>query len=405
MSHPVRILAITSWAYAEGLIQSAVLPYVPIILSHLPEGSTFAVITQEKKETGKLTSSVVDEVIPLRHHNFGWRAMLANLKVIATGIRYVRKHKVSYIHAWCTPAGMNAYFIAKLTGARLVLDSFEPHADPMVEGGAWTESGMAYRILKRYERLQLKQSYAAICNVESFIADSKARYNTAARRYFVKPACVDLERFNPETATAPQDLEQSLAGKVVCIYAGKFGGLYLERETFDFLKTAEDKWGDRFRLLLLSGHTREEIAEYCRQSGFDENKIVHRFVPYAEVANYMKLADFAICPMKPLPSRRYATPVKDGEYWAMGLPVVITKGISDDSDIIAENNAGYVLQDLNRQEYTRAVDTIETLLGEEPRSLKNRIRNLAVKYRSFRIAEAVYSEIYGRRTDDKRLKN
>ena len=42
-------------------------------------------------------------------------------------------------------------------------------------------------------------------------------------------------------------------------------------------------------------------------------------------------------PVKPVPTKRYCTPVKDGEYWALGLPVIITEGISDDSGIIREN--------------------------------------------------------------------
>ena len=61
-----------------------------------------------------------------------------------------------------------------------------------------------------------------------------------------------------------------------------------------------------------------------------ESRIESLFVPYNQITDYYQIADFAINPVKPVPSKRYCTSIKDGEYWGMGLPVVITKNISDD---------------------------------------------------------------------------
>jgi hypothetical protein len=106
----------------------------------------------------------------------------------------------------------------------------------------------------------------------------------------------------------------------------------------------------------------------------------------------MNLADFAICPVKPVPTKRYCTPIKDGEYWASGLPVVITKGISDDSDIIAQHDIGFVLQNLQPDEYQKAISKID-LLMQTP-GTREKIREVARQYRNFRIAEEVYRLIY-----------
>jgi hypothetical protein len=183
--------------------------------------------------------------------------------------------------------------------------------------------------------------------------------------------------------------------KIVVVYAGKFGGIYLDKEVFDFFKVAYDYWGDQFRVLLLTAHTDDEIKESCNQAGFPFQLIHKLSVPYHTVAKYLSAADFAITPVKPVPSKKYCTPIKDGEYWAIGLPVVITKNISDDSDIIEKHKGGAVLNGLNKEAYQEAVDTIDKFLQENKYELRMRIRNLAETYRNYEIARVEYNKIYG----------
>jgi glycosyltransferase involved in cell wall biosynthesis len=109
----------------------------------------------------------------------------------------------------------------------------------------------------------------------------------------------------------------------------------------------------------------------------------------------METADFAICPVKPVPSKKYCSPIKTGEYWACGLPVVITKNISDDSDIIESQNIGFVLKELSTKEYSTCVRYIDQLLKEnDQKSLRDRIRATAESKRHFKIAQQVYNAIY-----------
>lgn len=109
----------------------------------------------------------------------------------------------------------------------------------------------------------------------------------------------------------------------------------------------------------------------------------------------MGLADFALCAINPVPSKKYCTPIKDGEYWALGLPVVIMRGISVDSQIIEENRAGAILKSLDDAGYTNAAGQIDSIIKSRSRTeIYNQIRPLAEKYRNFTIAEEVYKKIY-----------
>ena len=110
----------------------------------------------------------------------------------------------------------------------------------------------------------------------------------------------------------------------------------------------------------------------------------------------MGLADFALTPVKPVPTKKCCSPVKDGEYWALGLPVVITAGISEDSEIIASSRTGVVLENLSPAEMDAAVKKMDELLREnKDGQLSESICQLAVKHRNFSIAEHIYQKIYG----------
>ena len=118
---------------------------------------------------------------------------------------------------------------------------------------------------------------------------------------------------------------------------------------------------NKFKILLLTNTPKSEILNLAKTKNIPESIIEVLFVNYKDIEKYFKLADFAINPVKPVPSKRYCTSIKDGEYWAMGLPVIITKNISDDSDIIEKENIGYVLKDLTKQEYKNAIRKIDIL--------------------------------------------
>jgi hypothetical protein len=105
------------------------------------------------------------------------------------------------------------------------------------------------------------------------------------------------------------------------------------------------------------------------------------------------LGDFAINPVKSVPTKRFCTSIKDGEYWAMGLPVIISESISDDSEIIEMEKIGLVIDFTDKKQLSRICKKIEDLIDNKA-EMSTRIRNIAVKYRSYTIAENIYKKIY-----------
>ncbi|MBD0333194.1 MAG: hypothetical protein ICV66_11110 [Chitinophagaceae bacterium] len=221
------------------------------------------------------------------------------------------------------------------------------------------------------------------------------RFDTQLNELFVKPACVDFNKFHPREKNTELLHRYNLKDKIVGVYAGKLGGIYLKKEVFDFIRCCYDFWGDKFRFFMITNASREEIDEEMKRICLPPQIVISKFCFHHEVPEHLSLGDFGINPVKPGPTRRYCTSIKDGEYWATGLPVVITKNISDDSEIIEENGIGAVLNELNNENYIAAIRKINDLLKEPREQLQTRIFKIAQRYRNYSIAEDIYSSIYG----------
>lgn len=391
-----NILILTYWSFKDALIQTYTLPYVHQISETLNDDNKIILLTLEKEPQDSFAVNNKIRVISWLYKPLGMKAAWMWFKYIIKLVRIIRKEKIDTIHAWCTPAGMIGYILSVITGKELVIDSFEPHAETMVENGEWKKDSFAFKLLFRFEKLQAHRAKHLIAISSKMYSYAKEKYNLTNKTLFIKPACVNLELFSNKNIKAPALIKElGLENKIVCVYAGKFGGIYLEKEAFDFFKAAENFWGDRFVALILTSNTEEEIENYRIQSSLKTTSIIRRFVPHAEIANYIGLGDFAFTPVKPIPTKQYCSPIKDGEYWALGLPVVITKNISDDSDIIKENGIGYVLEQLTDAEYLKAIQLVDLLLKNNSReNLYSKIRSVAETKRNFSISQNIYNNIY-----------
>jgi len=401
-----NLLILTYWSYKDALIQTYTLPYVRIIRKNLPLKSKIYLFTIEQDfykisdedwhaERQELLKENI-HLIRFKYSKFGIKMALRFAGIITSLFFLVLTKNISKIHAWCTPAGAIGYLLSVLTFKPLIIDSYEPHAESMVENGEWQRNSRAFKILFWFERKMSNKANTVIALTKGMKNYAKQKYDAEFKNYYIKPSMVDLQKFSFDNYKDNGLVEKlDFKGKTIGLYAGKFGGIYLEKEIFELIKEAYNYWGETLKILLLTNTKKSEIYKFAAEVNIPKNIFEVLYVDYSNIDKYFKLADFAINPVKPVPSKRYCTSIKDGEYWAMGLPVIITKNISDDSEIIEKENIGYVLKELNKKEYINAVTKIDDLLKETNKELRFKIRNIAKKYRSFSIAENIYKDIYG----------
>jgi len=397
------ILVITYWSFKDALIQSYTLPYIKII-TRVSKRKAYLVCLEQPHIATTLDERVNInnelklyniEAVFFNYNRFSFKQMLLWALNLSKLVALIINKRVEYLHTWCTPGGAIGYLLSIITQRALILDSYEPHAELMVETGTWQKSGLAYKILFELEKRQTIRASKVIGVVDKMLEYSleKFQYQINPSNFYVKPACINFAQFYPRTKNETLLNELGFTGKIVGVYAGKIGGIYLETEIFAFIKQCYIYWGENFRMLMLTNISDKMLVQYLNLLSIPQQVVIKQFVDHNKIADYMSLGDFAINFMKPVPARRFSTPIKDGEYWAMGLPVIITEGISDDSDIIRNNNIGYVLKALTTEEYLHAIKKIEDLLAQNDK-LNSKIEQIGKTYRNFAIAENIYQSIY-----------
>ncbi|MBI4929244.1 MAG: hypothetical protein HY841_00660 [Bacteroidetes bacterium] len=394
-----NILVLTYWSYNDALVQAYTLPYLKIIKNNLPVNSKIYLLTLERNNN-QINEKGDEQIqwVPFHYYSFGILASFQWIRIIISLWCLIVFKKVSAIHCMGTPAGMIGYILSIFTGKKLIIDSYEPHAESMVENGTWKKNGLPYKILFLFEKLQTKRAFAVIAATASMKSYALKKYNAALNKFYSKPACIDLDLFAFKYSKNKELLNKYNLNNdnIICVYAGKIGGIYLQEEIFDFFSVCCNYWKDKFRIILLPNTiSKSEIEIYLKQKKIPKDICIIESIEYEQMPVYLGLADFALNPVKPVPSKQYCTSLKDGEYWAMGLPVVITKNISDDSSIIEENDIGAVLYNFDKENYLAAVKKIDAILNSPSlQKKKEEIRNIAKRFRGFEVAEKIYQEIY-----------
>ena len=401
---PSSILFITSWSADDPLLQSYALPYIKMIRELTGRDTRMLLLTWDRAEQsesfdvqrwkGQLQDlGVCHWTIPYRR--FGWRAAAGYVGSVLRLALLARKERIEVLHPFAPAASAMAAMLRLMRKSGLVVDSWEPHADAMVETGTWTKASAAYRILSAAERWVAHHADVLLAASPAMEDFARSKWGEIRGRILVRPACVDLDAFDPdrfdrgllraERGFAPDDL--------ICVVVSRFGGLYLSHEAFRFFSLAERTFGSSFRLLLLSSAPRESVIQWAASAGLSLQCITQVHVAHHQVPSWLAMGDFAFNPQKPVRSKRYGAPVKDAEYWAMGLPLVILPDISDDSAITAKEEAGVVLESLSDEAMSKALLRLSAILASRKRPDMG-IRGVAEKYRSPQKARDVYRMVY-----------
>jgi glycosyltransferase involved in cell wall biosynthesis len=196
----------------------------------------------------------------------------------------------------------------------------------------------------------------------------------------------DLFRFNEQKR---KELRKKLGfreNQLIGIYVGKFGGLYLEIDQLRFLKEINTYFKNTGFIIL--SPDAERLHQQIIMLIDEAPRIIIDQVPHDAVPDYLSASDFAISLNKSFKSGKYLSPIKIGEYWANGLPVLLTEGIGDESQYI-ENERGGALFDISNIQL--ALGKLREIINDPDHRMK--IPDLAKKYRSFEHVRLAYTSI------------
>ncbi|MGI9544218.1 MAG: glycosyltransferase [Cyclobacteriaceae bacterium] len=392
----MNILYLSYWGINEPLVRSTIFPYLRIIGNIDAVKKIYLVTVERNLRTELQRSYGISKMhwCPV----YSRQLKLKILTKISDFVDFPSKiqqiiasNKVDLIMCRGVMAGALGYKAAKKSNLPLFVESFEPHADYMVESGEWAKNRLKYLMQKKWEKKELIYAKKIIT-----VSNNYKRYLMNERRIRsdkldMIPCCTDTElfRFRVEDRTKVRKRLGIPSEAVVGIYVGKFGGIYYEQEAYDTFKKADEYFGNLFRLIVLTPTDMNSVTKGIGEVGLAEKTNI-LYVKHEEVPQYLCGADFAFSTIKYSPSRKYCCPVKNGEYWANGLPILLTDGVGDDYQII-NNEGGGALFNLARNNIEGALKKIESILSES--NYRQKITKIAQKYRSYSIAESVYKNI------------
>jgi len=254
---------------------------------------------------------------------------------------------------------------------RLVLDHRGLLSEEYVLQGKIARRGPVHYLLRRLERWAIRRADAIACVSERLRQRTLRWQPAAAGKVVVIPCCYDpgiarrdkeaIERLRGELALDP-------ARDFVLAYAGSLSA-WNRPEAILAVFRAFRAVRSRTRLLLLTADLPAAQATF----GSDKDVII-RSVPHREIQHYLALADLGLLLRDRSPVNRVASPVKFAEYLACGLPVLVSPGVGDCSDIVRRERVGCIM------DAELPLPQVVSDIVAHRADLRNRCREVAARY-------------------------
>ena len=391
----MKVLYLGYWPSGDGLTQSVIVPRLRILSEiNKIEEIFFCSIERNKEALLNLAlpkvrqlffqSKQKQNVLLTKLSDFnGLQALLAEL---------LNHEDISLIICNSPLAGIEGYRLHKKNNIPFVVECFEPHALYMHESGAWKRWDPRFLILSYYESKQKKHAWR-LATVSEKYTTKLITEGVSQERIFTVPNCISLDEFKfDEAKRSAKRLELSISShSIVGIYVGKFGDIYYDEEAFDLFAEAFDFFGGDFWLIILSSASKQSVTEKLQKRNVMTDHLHVVQVAHEKVPDFLSASDFAFSTIRPSPARSYCCPVKDGEYWANGLPILLEDGIGDDSDIIKKEGGGIIINSGSRRA------TFQQLLSWMKKgraTLAEEIFPIAVKHRRMEYLVNYYKRLF-----------
>ncbi|MBL7885090.1 MAG: hypothetical protein JNL69_13535 [Bacteroidia bacterium] len=290
------------------------------------------------------------------------------------------KFKPKAIIGFLPIAGGFSYIIANLLRLKLIVFCFEPHSDYMVDFKIWKKKSIKYKLLNKFETLQLKNADYLVLPT-SYSIHKANLVNPHSKKYLV-PISIDTDamKFSLEKRQKVRT-EINANNKIVIIYTGKFGGIYYSSdEIISFFKKLYEQNKNYF-IYIITPNTNDVNTSIKKQQLSSDSYFVSNTVPYEELSFHISAADIGLVAVPPFPSQKYRTPVKSAIYLSCGIPYIINKGIAEDDLVAEKENVGIVVENIKMTSAESIDRKIISLLSNDRALLRENCKKTAKKYR------------------------
>jgi glycosyltransferase involved in cell wall biosynthesis len=391
-----RILYIAYWGLREPLGRSLVLPAV----EKLARDVDIHLVTFEKPRDLRDRPGMAEYRERLERRGVRWTPLRYHKRPrlpatafdvahgAARAVVAARAARPDLVHARTFVGGVIGLPVSRLLGVPLVYHNEGFWPDQQIEGGFWPSGGALYRTMKRTERL-LYESADGLLLLSEKSRPMVEQLPGVRRRQppiAIVPSCVDLDRFSCG-GVSRDGTGLRLA------YVGSLGGRYPVAPLAGFLMALR-RLEPSTRLEILSHSDHGAIRSALLSAGAPEDAWDLSTVPHEEVPARLCRARAGLFFLQGGIGALSCSPTKIGEYWACGLPVVMSAGVGDLDDVIRSRRVGLVVGDLTAQTLAAAAGELLALLRDP--GLSARCREAARAHYSLSAGVEVQLDLYER---------
>lgn len=247
----------------------------------------------------------------------------------------------------------------------------------------YNQNTISHLLMRFYGRLIIKWRVflaSKTCQAAIFVSEELKELkgkNTSQKSVKVIPcfASSKLFFFDSEIRKTYRDRLELNNDDLLITYSGSFGSYQLFPESVTLFEQLY-KLNSKYKLLVLTPYL-DEASTLLSRLPTDSYLLLS--VPIQEVNSYLNASDFSLLLRMPDPVNLVASPVKFAEYCLAGLPVIMTKAISQ-SYKIAKDIGNLIEYDLNTipKDFSRLSDSQRYALSSEAQkilSLEENINN------------------------------
>lgn len=394
------------YSFKDPIFQSAVLPYFVNLSDQGPFRFVLLTFEQRKHKLSYIEKRQIKEELEERNifwYSTNWHSgFLKPVKKvfdffwgIVLSLILIARYKINAIYSEGFPGAIFGFFLSLITHHPHIIHTYEPHTDYMVEAGVW-KRGSWEAVLLRYFEKRIANQASHIMTATNAMIDKLRGSGIKAQLHRV-PSCVDTYVFK-YSQNAREDIRKRLgitAQEKVIVYLGKFGGMYFDQEVIDFFSVVKHESSHSFKFIILTNDDHQQIYDWLQKYSIEANRVYVASVLKHEVPSYLSASDFGFVPVRQYPGKRFCSPIKDGEYWACGLPIIIYEGISDDYLIAQQHQLGIVVKSPSTESYKKTVKEIDEWVRDNSvLATRRRTRDFVVEDRSVKKFQVLYVRIF-----------
>lgn len=352
----------------DPLGQSQVLPYV---FGLRKRGYEFHVLSFEKMDRYRDHHKTILNLF--KENDVTWHPqdyqLTGGIKKTLKQVRRMHKvtkylndiHHFDIIHCRSYMPALTGLKMKRKYGTKFIFDMRGFWADERIDGKLWSLDSPIYKRIynyfKRKETQFILEADYSIIGTQNGYDEMHSWKSIQEKNPNVKviPCCANLDLFDPSKITTEdqEELRSELGiekDNFVLGYVGSIGTWYMLDEMLDYFKCLREE-NPKAIFLFVSGEKPEYIKGEAEKKEIDPNSILVASTLHAGVPLHLSLFDNAIFFIRPSYSKKAASPVKQGEIMAMGIPLICNSGVGDTDAIVIKYKAGTVINELNEETY------------------------------------------------------